>query len=59
MKLLAHIGRIIGLALLGPVRRVPDGEVAVIDPWIDDNQWLAGLPHECREPVGWRWWRSQ
>jgi hypothetical protein len=59
MNLLAHIGRVASLILLGPAARGLTGELAVIDTWIDDDEWLAGLPPDSSEPVGWRWWRGQ
>lgn len=59
MKILAQIGRIAGLILLGPAVRGPGSELAVIDTWIDDDEWLAGLPHDTSEPVVWCWWRDQ
>jgi hypothetical protein len=59
MKLLAQIGRIAGLILLGPAMSGRISELAAIDTWIDDDQWLAGLPHDSSVPVGWCWWRGQ
>lgn len=59
MKLLAQIGRIAGLILLGPAAQGRDSDLAVIDSWINEDEWLASFPHDSSEPVGWRWWRGQ
>jgi hypothetical protein len=59
MKLLAHICCIAEFILLGPALRLRESEIAVIDTWIDEDQWLDGFPHEPSESVGWRWWQGQ
>jgi hypothetical protein len=59
MKLLAQIGRIAVVVLLGPAHSVRSSELAGIDTWVDEDEWLAGLPDDASEPVGWRWWRGQ
>jgi hypothetical protein len=40
------------------LHHLPDPEFAKIDPWITEEQWLAGLPTTWSEPVAWGWWRA-
>lgn len=58
MKVIARFGRFLALLRMNPLRRLPDREFAAIDPWIAEEQWLAGLPTTWSEPVGWGWWRA-
>lgn len=58
MRLIARFGRFLALLCKNPLRPIPDPEFATIDPWITDEQWLAGLPAAWSEPVAWGWWRA-
>lgn len=31
---------------------------AAVDPWIPEEQWLAGFPASRREHFGWSWWQD-
>lgn len=58
MKLIARFGRFAALLFMNPLRYIPDPEFAVIDRWLTEDQWLAGLPATRSEPVAWGWWRA-
>jgi hypothetical protein len=59
MEMFARFHRIVDLLCNVASRRIPEAEFATADGWLDDEQWLAGLPDESREPVIWGWWRAQ
>ena len=59
MNLLSRIARIVGRVFVGPAPRRADGDVATIDSWLAEDQFLAGLPAQWNEFGGWRWWHGQ
>jgi hypothetical protein len=40
-------------------KRAAEAECALVDRWLDEQQWLAGFPAGATETVIWGWWHSQ
>jgi len=59
MKLIAQFHRIVDALCKLPAVQIPDAEFANADGWLDDEQWLAGLPADVQPPAVWGWWRAQ
>lgn len=59
MTVVAQIGRAIVAIMTGRMPRVPNTEFAVIDTWLEEDEYLAGFPSQWNESTGWRWWRAQ
>jgi hypothetical protein len=59
MKPLTPFHRIVDLFCKFPAARIPEAEFATADGWLDERQWLEGLPADRREPALWGWWRTQ
>lgn len=36
----------------------PEREEAAVDPWISEDQWLAGFPLTGGEHFTWSWWHA-
>jgi len=63
--LLTRIGKAIGVrSPAAAVRRdgsraaTPAWLVTTADPWIAEEQWLAGCPANRCEHFGWLWWQD-
>jgi hypothetical protein len=59
MELFSRLRRTVDLLCKLPTGRIPEAEFAAAESWLDEKQWLAGLPAGFREPVVWGWWRPQ
>ena len=59
MTVVTQIGRAIAAIMTGRIPRIRNAELAIIDTWLDEDEYLAGFPSEWSEAAGWRWWRPQ
>ncbi|HLY87998.1 MAG TPA: hypothetical protein VKQ27_03355 [Acetobacteraceae bacterium] len=56
---MTQLGRAIIAIMTGRIPRIPNAEFAVIDTWMEEDEYQAGFPNQWNEAAGWRWWRPQ
>jgi hypothetical protein len=59
MTVMTQIGRAVVAIMTGRMPPIRNAEFATIDTWLEEDEFLAGLPGQWDEPAGWRWWHSQ
>jgi hypothetical protein len=59
MTVMTQLGRAIIAIMTGRIPRIPNAEFAVIDTWMEEDEYRAGFPNQWNEAAGWRWWRPQ